>query len=308
MAKTDTMLYLMVIAIVAIAAVLANQTGLIGKPASVLSTGTGYTVTGGTVTSCDLSTPVANTYSAYDRDQQATAVATPTYFVVKDDGTISTNSASYIPDTKLTVLTTKTNYYGNEVKFTTVCGGNTVTQYMAAVGTLGTINAINDDTVTANSATAAQAIGLGGSASVKVNPYETTGYAYFSNPDLNYFVVGYKTANVSAFDVSRVSLSYNGAALPEYSTASTLLGSNSYVKAWKVPTSIRENRKDVYLYLNLYANTAANPGADANVTLGFFDADYFVNSITQKISDDIENNAGTSVGIVSDLTKVIYTS
>jgi len=265
------------------------------KPVTTAVTPTGQTtiqVSGSGATGCPLTSTDSNTFTAYDLEQRSTSV-TGTYTLYDDAGAFYTTATKFVAGKHLTSYASNSSYYGTKGDFTTACGGSGVKQYLALLGTVS-VNVINKDGVTVNGNSSTLAVGTSESVTLRFEPRETTAYAYWGNPELNYYDVALRFANVSEFDLTKTSIQGNGAYKVATSTLASVTGD---LVEYRIPKAIAPYTTQYGNTVTLSAATGVNPAAsNQSVIMDFMDSDYYVDSLTQKVENGVNTDRGAGVG------------
>jgi len=161
-------------------------------------------------------------------------------------------------------------------------------------------------------ASAKVAIGSGQTVVMKLSAQETTAKAYFSNPQLDYYVVTVQM-NATDFDNDVTRTYIEGATATSVpSSVSAIAGTNAV--AFKVTGTIKDFAT-TELLLHLSAKSGKNPstldggtataGAD-HTLVTFSDADWYQNTVSGAYESGITDNAGTGLGVTDATARIYY--
>lgn len=242
--------------------------------------------------------------------------------------TSGTALTTLIPNKAYHILTTNSSYYGTRLDGVTPCEPSTilVSEDLALMGGIDATatNGPNYITTNTNSSTGAYAIGSGGTGTFKITLTENVAKAYWTNPQINWFVV-VTQMNSTLFEGTSDKTYIEGTTPVSVPTSVTSIGGTNAL-AFKVSGNIY-NLESRDLKLIAKAKDGQNPGGNdgtgfskteavngtTNILYTVLDADYYIHTIDGPKPDGsgiltgVENNAGTAIGATNKPDILWYT-
>jgi hypothetical protein len=265
------------------------------------TSGTFAGIQGSTETSCQTIVSQTTQVSAYDADKTGTAVATPTVTVYTDASTGAkfAGGNSTVQLGTYDLLVQKSNYQSVLFdNYKTGCeAAVSPSAFLKQFDTGITVTVYDSNGVTANNAspTYNQTIGNGASATVHVKLQQSAAYKHLGGVN-NQFVVWANSTNASDWDSSQESMVFDGTPCSFYTGKQANAIAVGVVKNAFICTGDFAPNDGAIHSLDYKAQAASGTDPSSQlVTLSFAPMDYYIDTITSKVSTGAVKNDGSAI-------------